>query len=1825
MRLSRDHLLALLDQAETATDFSLALVGTDERRLLRRCALARRFNRTMLDEVLRDATGITADEVSFDRLSTCPGVGPEPGRPDWYRVEIEDRSEIERAWLDARACSADGDELGEPAFRVLNGRLADWFAGLGPDGELEELYHRLVADLGAATSAFHTAYERAANQFDLARCKSLIGVLDERARFLDPRLASFRTDARGLLRARSAVADDYFATARYLQRAHLAATLDTLLVDKTHFILNLHGAGGSGKTMFLRWLSARFCLPRQIPVARVDFDFLDETEAGLEPRFFFGKLAEKLNLQLRALPFTELVDVVREMRRAALSRRADGRRTGLQSSELEEQEVKTRFATVLEENCRGQVLLLFDTLEDAYLKHGVDLRKIVDAIREMRELIAGLAAKSRRNPPHVAIILSGRYALQQQDPQLYAAYEQAILLAEATPFDPEESRKYLLENRAVPDSRALAAAVRRANGSPFKLMLYADVLLTSPRVKAAEMDRLGRIDLLYLMERVLKRIPDYPLRWVLRYGVLARRLTRQFLEEVLGPHLRRAMRGDKRYDDPAVDEVSDAAWPALWYAQDAASRRSDLDYDLLWKHLRDYASASSWIMIGADAPNALLIQPVVTHPMRRVLRKKPVVRLIQRSAIRELKALIAKMGETENDRKRLTEQLKSLTYYEFQFDPERAARTWRWRVRRYRGNQPALQALATVVLSEDLRETEAEAQQGEDAVGLVPPDVEARARFALAEAAFCTSTDAGREEQLRLQDAARRHLQEFDAQRASQRGVVPLITEATLRWNLANDAASQERALAQLSAAERSRISPQERKDLLFTLERGYATHDSARAETYARASARLARRRGDADAFGEAVISLIGYQTAREAYRRGLAECLAARIALRARGWSTPGDARRKLRECQVALEAQCGLVATAHDHIQKSTRKDDRTSQRAGAMHDGSEAGRRKLAMASLLVACDQPIAARTAARSAVRYFEASLRAKPSDAVRRSRRLMLIRCLSAEADVLRRLMEFGPALDLYQRAQVEAGQAAETDEEVCIRLKKARTYLFYIGDLRQAEEILQGSDVSFEAPDLRLQHRLLRASLCDRLGNSAEAESLLRDACEQVQRGTDGAGRVATALSALALDHLDHRLPYLEMLRDGLAAFDHGTARVARLRALRYCNPVSAVPAPLTAELIGLAEISPLGGSSYKRIAPADRLGLTLLRIELLRVLGEKNLAVEELRSLRGLMTRYPQTFRDRDVALACDRLGLWPDEALPTNWLTSFERTFRDYHALRGVALLEEAERLFRRGSTARSRQLANLSRQHLEHPDAVRSVFNARGLTLLADLAREGQDRGLAAELQVSADRAIELMGREAQPAERASLVNERRDAWAEQLRDSEVLGMRIDGPARAMLVSYARTRPAANGTPRPVDGPLRHILEQLASGPLGGSASFPLIETLSGGWKDFGQLLGRTLLPNSLRAAISSQLRRSPMTGRGDGPHVKGSALAGLDVVLECERSVYHAVPWELTVLDEHEPRPVVGEAGVRQVWRAGVGMLVRERARWAQAALARLMGGRVVIDGIFGPVTKRALEDTQRMLKLPADGLLDTRTRLTLREALRARRPRRPGGPAVLLVRARAEEEMTELRGFASRGTDLDSLYRERGFDVTILDEPDPSLLQKFLHDRAYDVLHLAAPVAESRHGNELYLRFGSSFSNSRSLTGFTSKVIASLLSRQPQGGPSLPQPIVILDVPKPPSPSEALRQLALRNVFASHLFLLGRLPAVLASGLADPLEQLTLSRCLIDGLAERAAPGDLARTIRIADGIVLRDPTSPLLATACVALFASDPDLAPEDMVMIA
>ena len=131
-----EQVLALLRQGRDLATIASDLAPDDERRLLRRCAAVRLFDRDLLDRVLRKIPDpIGPEAVPFERLTASPAVEPVPGSPGAFRVAAKDRLTYLEEWaaqVGAAAVLRTRQEL--VAYFEAKGKALDESLRDGPGG-----------------------------------------------------------------------------------------------------------------------------------------------------------------------------------------------------------------------------------------------------------------------------------------------------------------------------------------------------------------------------------------------------------------------------------------------------------------------------------------------------------------------------------------------------------------------------------------------------------------------------------------------------------------------------------------------------------------------------------------------------------------------------------------------------------------------------------------------------------------------------------------------------------------------------------------------------------------------------------------------------------------------------------------------------------------------------------------------------------------------------------------------------------------------------------------------------------------------------------------------------------------------------------------------------------------------------------------------------------------------------------------------------------------------------------------------------------------------------------------------------------------------------------------------------------------------------------------------------------------------------------------------------------------------------------------------------------------------------------------------------------
>jgi cellulose synthase operon protein C len=284
-------------------------------------------------------------------------------------------------------------------------------------------------------------------------------------------------------------------------------------------------------------------------------------------------------------------------------------------------------------------------------------------------------------------------------------------------------------------------------------------------------------------------------------------------------------------------------------------------------------------------------------------------------------------------------------------------------------------------------------------------------------------------------------------------------------------------------------------------------------------------------------------------------------------------------------------------------------------------------------------------------------------------------------------------------------------------------------------------------------------------------------------------------------------------------------------------------------------------------------------------------------------------------------------------------------------------------------------------------------------------------------------------------------------------------------------------------------------------------------------------------------------------------------------------------------------------------------------ARVVQAALNALLGRDLPVDGIMGPASRGALKVFQRSSGLPATGDIDSTTGSAIRRSLADREP--GVRPLALVATLGFMHQRIVARGQSTEGSDVAYDYRSAGFAVQTLEGVTPARLRDAVTQFAGPgtrpaVLHLSAGITVATGTPSLDFGDEAFYEESYSRSGgqqITAKWLNGLLEADTPWGP-----IVVLDVPRPPTETEAARMLILRNLFAADLFELGRTSAVIATGLAAYRASLGRSR-LLHPLGAGASLAEAVREVRELAGAADADDGFPEeLAFASTALFTQVP-----------
>ncbi|NUS63861.1 MAG: hypothetical protein HOQ46_09440, partial [Saccharothrix sp.] len=700
------ELLRRLARGDSLDDVLASLRPADQWwDVLRRCAAVRSFDRELYGKVL--VAGVDG-APTFDAVVTAPEVERIPGTRDAHRLRPSARSRCWNGWwpdgADPRAVPDD--------LRSLAGRLARHYrVAHKPVDLLEQL---VLIDHRAAAELFVRLYAKADHRHDLALCQELIDVLgaEERARLIGPELIALRNDRAAYLRTRGLWSTEYLQSATFLETSGTKGTYQRLIRGDGPRVVVLHGPSGRGKTTELRWLVSRVLVPRRIPCALGDFDVLDPVNVARYPWLLLVEAAAQLDPQVAAAPFTEFLEryawtgllsrreVADPTRAAAASRRLCDERDRLGAA------VTRDFVRTLNEATAGRpAVMVLDALDKV---HGHRPREELDGL--LRQLF-----RLHHDCPAVRFVLAGRYPLT--GPVLPPAVERRLV-----PFTAEDADRYLADARRITRADLRHAIVAKAGGEPAVLARLADLVQQRPDITPAEI-REYQADLTALVLQVLRPIADPGLRWLLRYGMVPRVLSLDFVREVVEPHLRTAASGALELDDPGEDMVPGDASGSLFPIT------GDLDVDELWARLTRYAGTTSWVVPVTGEPGSLRFASAVAEPMRRLIRPHAVHDRLHADAV----AFFERKAEADPDR--WDRWTREAVYHRFRLEGPAAVAYWRAALDKVElGEAHRRAALAEEVLGPDYVDADGHPRPWDGHTPIVTRETVVEARYELAAA-----------------------------------------------------------------------------------------------------------------------------------------------------------------------------------------------------------------------------------------------------------------------------------------------------------------------------------------------------------------------------------------------------------------------------------------------------------------------------------------------------------------------------------------------------------------------------------------------------------------------------------------------------------------------------------------------------------------------------------------------------------------------------------------------------------------------------------------------------------------------------------------------------------------------------------------------------------------------------------------------------------------------------------------------------------------------------------------------------------------------------------
>lgn len=691
-----EQLQEFLEKATSIADLARMLEQPGEPELLKRISLLRYFDETIFNQYLRKHLPEGAPD--FKTFITNKDLEPVPRTRNAYALNRD----AQRQYLDRLSSDRTSNpESWEHAVEIFNDLLS-YNKEDDPQFALDRLALLIAVNPDKAQEKFEALYKEADQRFDMARCNDVLQTLENRF-WLVPTsspLANSVKKNRQYYSARQLYLTDYYQTTTYFERPINSLNLDRFFhdaaPDATQWIFHVYATGGLGKTMFVRWLISRYCLPEpnRIHVARLDFDLLNLEFLSLHPLLLLLDIAEQLDQQIERRPFQEKFSRMWKFRpllkrsppsvdRTSLEAQFDVIETSWNQTAL--QEFRLALSDV---QFTGPIVIAIDTLEEMLLLNRSSLASVIQLVKELHE-----SYKSIR------LVLSGRYDLREELPELKELLTTEAISYEVQRFTKSDARYYLTQKRGLSDPEYVEAIAEKCADkkeqliNPFILSLMTD-LVTSKDIKSVEeIRKYPSAEVAYMIQRIIDRLKDFDIRWMLRYAVIPRVLTLDILEKVLWKHLiqeREKQRGKDLNTPPTAEKFDQKDY---WQYGESASTAAQA-----WEKLKPFVTSYGWISLDKTDPGQLRLHSEVVVPMRYLLAQEDIFLLLHKDAMRYF------AERADNDPPRAHTWLAEALYHCFQGEGPAAVDYWRQQLAkrpRLQSNMEARRSFAKEITGRD--------------------------------------------------------------------------------------------------------------------------------------------------------------------------------------------------------------------------------------------------------------------------------------------------------------------------------------------------------------------------------------------------------------------------------------------------------------------------------------------------------------------------------------------------------------------------------------------------------------------------------------------------------------------------------------------------------------------------------------------------------------------------------------------------------------------------------------------------------------------------------------------------------------------------------------------------------------------------------------------------------------------------------------------------------------------------------------------------------------------------------------------------------------------